>query len=76
MGKKGNYVSISSICIFYGIFVGSVATSMEAEAQENEISMVEAFRDSIDTRLGRFFYLPVWIYAKAIDSYEMKRASE
>ena len=64
------------LTFIYGVFVGVEMHSVETEALEYERSRVEVFKEDVDSRLGRFFYLPVWIYAKAIDSYEMKRASE
>ena len=69
-------MAIAIFTLFYGFCVGAVLQSVEAEALEYERSRVEVFKEDVDSRLGRFFYLPVWIYAKAIDSYEMKRASE
>ena len=62
---------------FYGFSVGAVLTEVENEALEYERSRMEVFREDVDTRLGRCFYFPVWIYVKVADHFCRKeRASE
>ena len=61
---------------FYGIFIGAELQSVETEALEYERSRMEVFREDVDTRLGRCFYFPVWIYAATVDHFERReRAS-
>lgn len=57
---------------FYGIFVGAVLQTVETEALENERSRTEVFKEDIDSKLGRLFYFPVWIYAKVTDHFDRK----
>ncbi len=61
---------------FYGIFMGAELQSVETEVLEYKRSSMEVFREDVDTRLGRCFYFPVWIYAKVADHFcRMERAS-
>ena len=58
--------------LLYGVFVGAVLQSVETEALEYECSRMEVFREDVDTRLGRCFYFPVWIYVKVADHFDRK----
>lgn len=62
---------------FYVIFVGAELQSIETESLEHECSRVEVFKEDVDSRIGRLFYFPVWIYAVAVDYFcRRERASE
>ena len=61
---------------FYGIFMGAELQSVETEVLEYKRSRMEVFREDVDTRLGRCFYFPVWIYVATVDHFERReRAS-
>lgn len=66
-----------TLVFFYGFSVGAVLTEVENEAIEYERSRTEVFKEDIDSRLGRCFYFPVWIYVATVDHFNRKeRASE
>ena len=67
-------IALVIFCIFS---VGAEIQSVKTEATKYERSKMEVFREDVDTRLGRCFYFPVWIYALATDYFCRKeRASE
>ena len=72
-------LAIAIFTLFYGFCVGGVLAEVENEAIEYERSRTEVFKEDIDSKLGRLFYFPVWIYAKVTDHFDRKeeeRASE
>ena len=60
------------LTFIYGVFVGVELHSVETEALEYERSRIEVFKEDVDSKLGRLFYLPVWIYAKVTDHFDRK----
>lgn len=69
-------LGLTAFVFFYGFSVGAVLTEVENEAIEYERSRMEVFREDVDTRLGRCFYFPVWIYVATVDHFERReRAS-
>lgn len=70
-------LAIAIFTLFYGFCVGGVLAEVENEAIEYERSRTEVFKEDIDSRLGRCFYFPVWIYVATVDHFNRKeRASE
>ena len=70
-------LAIAIFTFFYGFCVGGVLAEVENEAIEYERSRTEVFKEDIDSKLGRLFYFPVWIYVATVDHFNRKeRASE
>ena len=63
-------IALVIFCIFS---VGAEIQSVKTEATKYERSRMEVFREDVDSKLGRLFYLPVWMYVQVAELLQSRK---